>query len=115
MFGKQAFCIAERRCFDIVLSSFVGWHGVQHGYALSEVAVAEVWAFGCVVYEMCTLRQACKICKSPLDASCALRGWCNRHPFEAKNQAALLIKILRGQLLGGACKLIQGLGYQQQL
>jgi len=24
----------------------------------------------------------------------------SRHPFEAKNQAALLIKILRGQLLG---------------
>jgi len=37
--------------------------------------LSDVWAFGCVVYEMCTLR----------------------HPFEAKNQAALLIKILRGQ------------------
>ncbi|CAE7906289.1 Nek1 [Symbiodinium sp. KB8] len=37
--------------------------------------LSDVWAFGCVVYEMCTLR----------------------HPFEARNQAALLIKILRGQ------------------
>eukprot|EP00930_Biecheleria_cincta_P035397 TRINITY_DN24348_c0_g2_i1.p1 TRINITY_DN24348_c0_g2~~TRINITY_DN24348_c0_g2_i1.p1 ORF type:complete len:839 (-),score=217.47 TRINITY_DN24348_c0_g2_i1:84-2600(-) len=37
--------------------------------------LSDVWAFGCVIYEMCTLR----------------------HPFEAKNQAALLIKILRGQ------------------
>ncbi|CAE7745572.1 Nek1, partial [Symbiodinium pilosum] len=37
--------------------------------------LSDVWAFGCVVYEMCTLK----------------------HPFEAKNQAALLIKILRGQ------------------
>jgi len=37
--------------------------------------LSDVWAYGCVVYEMSTLR----------------------HPFEAKNQAALLIKILRGK------------------
>lgn len=36
---------------------------------------SDVWAYGCVIYEMCALR----------------------HPFEAKNHAALLIKILRGQ------------------
>jgi len=35
----------------------------------------DVWAFGCVVYEMCSLR----------------------HPFDAKNQAALLMKIINGQ------------------
>lgn len=35
---------------------------------------SDVWAYGCVVYEMCALR----------------------HPFEAKNQAALLCKILSG-------------------
>jgi NIMA (never in mitosis gene a)-related kinase len=35
---------------------------------------SDVWAYGCVVYEMCTLRP----------------------PFDAKNQAALLCKILKG-------------------
>jgi len=35
---------------------------------------SDVWAYGCVVYQMCTLR----------------------HPFDAKNQAALLVKIVRG-------------------
>jgi len=37
--------------------------------------LSDVWAYGCVVYEMSTLK----------------------HPFEAKNQAALLIKILQGR------------------
>jgi len=36
---------------------------------------SDVWAYGCVVFEMCTLR----------------------HPFEARNQAALLVKILSGR------------------
>lgn len=35
---------------------------------------SDVWAYGCVVYEMCALK----------------------HPFDARNHAALLIKILRG-------------------
>lgn len=35
---------------------------------------SDVWAYGCVVYEMCTLR----------------------HPFEASNQVALLAKIIKG-------------------
>eukprot|EP00929_Paragymnodinium_shiwhaense_P031931 TRINITY_DN17785_c0_g1_i1.p1 TRINITY_DN17785_c0_g1~~TRINITY_DN17785_c0_g1_i1.p1 ORF type:complete len:787 (-),score=130.23 TRINITY_DN17785_c0_g1_i1:213-2573(-) len=35
---------------------------------------SDVWAYGCVVYEMCALK----------------------HPFEAKNHGALIIKILRG-------------------
>eukprot|EP00927_Polykrikos_kofoidii_P084900 TRINITY_DN9087_c0_g1_i1.p1 TRINITY_DN9087_c0_g1~~TRINITY_DN9087_c0_g1_i1.p1 ORF type:complete len:885 (-),score=157.07 TRINITY_DN9087_c0_g1_i1:68-2722(-) len=36
---------------------------------------SDVWAYGCVIYEMCALR----------------------HPFEANNHAALLVKILRGR------------------
>lgn len=36
---------------------------------------SDVWAYGCVVYEMCAMK----------------------HPFDAKNHAGLLIKILRGQ------------------
>jgi len=36
---------------------------------------SDVWAYGCVIYEMCTLQ----------------------HPFDAKNQVALLAKIVRGK------------------
>lgn len=36
---------------------------------------SDVWALGCVLYELCTLR----------------------HPFEANNQAALFLKIIRGK------------------
>lgn len=36
---------------------------------------SDVWALGCVLYEMCT----------------------HRHPFEASNQAALFLKIIRGK------------------
>ena len=37
---------------------------------------SDVWALGCVLFEMCTLR----------------------HPFEAKNQGALVLKIMTGQV-----------------
>lgn len=55
---------------------------------------SDVWAYGCVLFEMCTLR----------------------HPFEARNQAALLVKILSGrrdvpipvQYSGGLCSIIDG-------
>ena len=55
--------------------------GVNDSFAVSEFTVylpqpynnkSDVWALGCVVYECCTLR----------------------HPFEARNQGALIIKIL---------------------
>ena len=36
---------------------------------------ADLWSLGCVLYELCTLR----------------------HPFEAMNQGALCLKILRAQ------------------
>ena len=36
---------------------------------------SDVWSFGCIVYEMCTLK----------------------HPFEARNQAALVMKIIQGR------------------
>lgn len=36
---------------------------------------SDVWALGCVLYELCTLR----------------------HPFEANNQSALMLKIIRGR------------------
>lgn len=36
---------------------------------------SDVWALGCVIYEMCTYK----------------------HPFEAKTQAALILRIIRGK------------------
>lgn len=38
-------------------------------------AKSDIWALGCVIYEMCT----------------------KRHPFEASNQAALILKIISGK------------------
>lgn len=36
---------------------------------------SDIWSLGCVLYELCTFR----------------------HPFEAKNQGSLIMKIVRGQ------------------
>ena len=39
------------------------------------VAKSDVWAMGCILYEMCNLR----------------------HPFEARSQGALVLKIVSGK------------------